>query len=300
MEAAIVNIRSFSHPHVISIYSEGLWGFPDNEINRKRWHALKPDIPVFLYGEHGGTRGIWALCRLVSKESASGPVRYWKPPDGYPLLIHLECILPQELKSEDDLKNVSPITKEELASAFSISAFRQKADRWSLYVFGKEKSEGITYPISKFEAVKMEFESRNTVVRRIDRPDHEQLKRVICEIGKMQGKYTYTEYQIEDKKLDVVWKRLPKENAVPYIAWEVSLGGDLFADLTKLKHAYDVWNSIPVLVTTDERIQDVRAWVEGSFHEIKDVLRIISWRKIKELYEKKGDVKRLEKELGII
>ncbi len=40
--------------------------------------------------------------------------------------------------------------------------------------------------------------------------------------------------------------------------------------------------------------------MEGSFHEIKDVLRIISWRRVKELYEKKGEVKRLETELGIL
>ncbi len=297
--AAIVNIRSFSHPHVKSIYLEGLWGFPDSKINRKRWGALKPEMPILLYGEHRGVRGIWALCRLVSKERASGPVEYWEPPTGYPLLIHLECILPQKLRSEGDLRDISPIMKEELVSAFSIDAFRQKADRWSLYVFGKEKGEGITYLIPKFEGVKTEFEVRNTVTR-LDRPDHEKLKKVICEIGRMQRRYVYTEYPIEDKKLDVVWKKLQKENAIPYIVWEISITGDIFADLAKLKHAYDMWNSIPVLVTTDERIQEVKEWVEGSFHEIKDVLRIISWRKIKELYEKKRDVKHLENELRII
>ncbi len=80
----------------------------------------------------------------------------------------------------------------------------------------------------------------------------------------------------------------------------ISLKCECVQDLAKLKHAYDLWNSIPVLVTTDEMIERIRAWVEGSFHEIKDVLRIISWKRIKELYEKKGEVKRLETELGIV
>ena len=300
MRAAIVNVRSFSHPHLASIYTEGLWGFPDNERNRERWNALEPGGYVFLYGEHRGIKGVWALCRLLDKEFAEKPIKYWEPPDGYPLLIRLESVIPRELKSKEDLDRVRPVTKEELASAFSVGAFRQKYDRWSLYVFGSERAPGVTYSLTKFERVRMEFESRNSKMRKLERPDHEQLKEVIYEMGRMQGKYAYKEYPIEEKRLDVVWKKLPREDAVPYIVWEVSLSGDVFKDLAKLKHAYDLWNSIPVLVTTDEMIERIRAWVEGSFHEIKDVLRIISWRRVKELYEKKGEVKRLETELGIV
>ena len=245
-------------------------------------------------------RGVWALCRLSGKERARRPIRYWNPPYAYPLLIRLEPLIPATIKSERELDHIKPVTREELASAFSIGAFRQKVDRWSLYVFGSERTEGVTYSITKFEMVRGEFESRNTPLRRIRKPDHEDLKAMIYEMGRMQGRHAVKEYPIEDKRIDVVWKKLPRQDASPYIAWEVSLSGDVFKDLAKLKHAYDLWNSIPVLVTTDEMIEKVRAWVEGSFHEIKDVLRIVSWRRIKELYEKKGEVKRLETELGIV
>ncbi len=102
MRAAIVNVKSFSHPHLASIYSEGLWGFPDNKRNRERWEALEHGGYVFLYGENRGVKGIWALYRLLDKELAEKPVGYWEPPDGYPLLIRLECILPEKLRSKED------------------------------------------------------------------------------------------------------------------------------------------------------------------------------------------------------
>ena len=86
MRAALVNVRSFSHPHLSSIFSEGLWGFPDSEIARKRWNALEPGGYVFLYGEHRGVKGIWALCRLLSKELAKKPIKYWEPPIAIPSL----------------------------------------------------------------------------------------------------------------------------------------------------------------------------------------------------------------------
>lgn len=94
-------------------------------------------------------------------------------------------------------------------------------------------------------------------------------------------------------------KRPPREEVFSYIVWEISLSGDAFKDLAKLKHDYDLWNSIPILVTTDEMVERIRAWVEGSFHEIKDVLRVVSWKRIKKLRKKPTHTYKQNEERGI-
>ncbi len=60
------------------------------------------------------------------------------------------------------------------------------------------------------------------------------------------------------------------------------------------------WNSIPVLVTDDNQIAEVKKWIEGSFHELKDIFRIISWKEIKEYYEEKRRIKELETKLKLV
>ncbi len=298
-KAAIINVRSFTHPHLRSIYEEGLWGIPDNRVNRTRWEALTSGSKVLLYGEYGGKRGAWALCRLRGKELAlNRPIRYWDPPTGYPLLVWLEPEVPSELSDPSALEGITPVGKEELASAFGFIGLRERFDRWSIYTFREAKGKGVTYPISRFEAALNEFLARNRTPVRPRRPDHEAIKEMIYQIGLMQGKFPAKEYPIEDRRIDVVWRRTAR--SVPYVAWEVCLGGDLFKDLSKLKHAFDIWNSIPVLVTTAELLDEARRWVEGSFHEIADALRLIPWERVRRFYEAKSAVKELETELGVL
>ena len=154
------------------------------------------------------------------------------------------------------------IRKEELASAFGIKTLKAPVDRWSILTFGNEKERGVTYPYSIFESILHEFEARN-LTRPLSLMDHESIKDVLYRIGQLQGKNPVKEYPIEDKRLDVIWRRTPR--SVPYIAFEISLKGDLYADLIKLKHAYDLWNTIPVLVTTKERAEEAETWINGTF-----------------------------------
>ncbi|RLG48006.1 MAG: hypothetical protein DRO06_01995 [Thermoproteota archaeon] len=298
--SAMVNVLSFHHPHVHSIYEEGLWGLPDDKrgVNRRRWELLSPGSRILLYAEFRDRRGVWALCTLEDKEYAPGrPVRYWDPPTGFPLLIRLRPEIPERLSSPEDLERVSPILREELLSAFSISRFRPPQDRWSILLFGDTR-RGATYSGSTFEKILLEFRARNSRAVSLERPDHEEIKEAIYQAGLLQGRFPVKEYPIEDRRIDVVWRRT--EKSVPYIAWEVSLSKDgLFRDLTKLKHAFDLWNAIPVLVTTPDLMGRAERWVRGSFHEVAHVFRIVDWRKVRELYKTKSRTKRLEREIGI-
>ena len=127
--------------------------------------------------------------------------------------------------------------------------------------------------------------------------DHDLIKEMIYEIGLLQGWIAEKEYHLEAFRLDVVWKRVKQGN--PTVAFEVQIGGNLIEALTKLKHAFDMWNSSPILVTNEYQIEKAGGLVEGSFHEIKDALSIMDWRKVYDLVESKKKVNALELELGI-
>ena len=71
----------------------------------------------------------------------------------------------------------------------------------------------------------------------------------------------------------------------------MSLKGNLYEDLVKLKHAYDIWNAIPVLITTEERAREAWQWIHGTFHEVENIFRIITVDKIKKYYELKRKIK---------
>jgi hypothetical protein len=68
----------------------------------------------------------------------------------------------------------------------------------------------------------------------------------------------------------------------------------------KLKHAVDLWNSIAVLVTTRDRVEEARKWVEGALHEVAQNFRILTVGEVVELYKRKRGYKELEAKLGLI
>lgn len=99
----------------------------------------------------------------------------------------------------------------------------------------------------------------------------------------MENKVAEIEYPLDNLRLDVVWKTIPTGN--PRWVFEVQLAGNFYEALTKLKHAWDKWNSKPFLVTTEEYQDRANQLLEGSFHEMKDDARVVHWKKIMKLYE---------------
>lgn len=298
--AALVNVLSFSHHHALSLFSEGLWGFPDDKlgINKKKWMLLEVGSEVLLYGEYKGDKGVWLLCRVIEKFESRSPVSYWiKNPTGYPWQIRLKVTSPYEKFSLDTLDKIRILRREELVPLFGVRIFRAKTDKWSLILFGDERKQYISYDYKIFEKMKDELNVRNKEIS-LDKPDHEKIKEIIYQIGLIQNRFPQKEYPLENKRLDIVWRKT--ERSVPSMVFEVQFGGNLFESLSKLKHAYDLWNSIPVLVTTSQQIEDAKRWIEGSFHELKNVFRIISWEEIREYYEEKRKIKEFETRLRLL
>jgi predicted RNA-binding protein len=129
-------------------------------------------------------------------------------------------------------------------------------------------------------------------------PNHNEIRDMISEIGGFEGWISEVEYPIDKMRLDVVWRRIKAGN--PSHAFEVQVGGNFYEALTKLKHAWDKWNSKPFLVTTEKYELEAKQLLEGSFHEIQHVTRIVNWKKIRDLHEaeKKAHFLRIDIDIG--
>lgn len=297
--AALVNVLNFSHPHVQSLFREGLWGFPDDKlgVNRRKWELLEIGSNVLLYGEHQGIKGVWLLSEVVEKFENRNPVVYWSMnPTGYPWQVRLKSLFPITKFDAESLNSLKPVRREELA-ALGVNALKAKVDRWSLFIFSDRRERLATYNYDLFQRIVDELEIRNKKMS-LEKLDHDRVKELIYQIGVIQNRFPRKEYKIDNKFLDVVWRRT--QRSVPAVAFEVQIGGNLFEALTKLKHAFDLWNTIPVLVTTKEQIKQAKNWIEGSFHELKDVFRVLTLEEIIEYYDIKRKAKDFETKLGLI
>ncbi|MCC6005101.1 MAG: hypothetical protein LM590_12265, partial [Thermofilum sp.] len=85
---------------------------------------------------------------------------------------------------------------------------KPRMDRWMLIVFNVEAA----YSSGIFERLKNEFKSRNRRVQ-LRKLSHEDVKRILEEVGRMQGRYVTVEEPIDGKRLDVAWRRI--QRAVP-------------------------------------------------------------------------------------
>jgi hypothetical protein len=143
--------------------------------------------------------------------------------------------------------------------------------------------EFVTPHKGKEKATKPQKLVSGTLIPLPKAPKHNEIRDMIFEIGKIEGKIAEVEYSIDNLRLDVVWKTITTGN--PKWAFEVQMGGNFYEALTKLKHAWDKWNSKPFLVTTDIYAVQARALLEGSFHEMKEDARIVNWEKIVKLHQ---------------
>ena len=128
--------------------------------------------------------------------------------------------------------------------------------------------------------------------------NHNDVIADLVEIGRIQGFIGEKEYPLESTRLDVVWRRV--ERSVPTYVFEVQVGGDIYHALSKLKHAFDLWNSHVFLVASNTERAKYNELMAGTFHEIADRMHFIEIGLVRELLGKKRDYKRMEQDLGIL
>lgn len=124
---------------------------------------------------------------------------------------------------------------------------------------------------------------------------HKKLEEILVKLGEIEGKHPERKYRHEGFEYDVIWRRIERGN--PTHVFEIQLKGNLYEALTRLKHAYDIWNSNPFLVLTEEDEEKAKRILAGSFHEISKKLTIIKVEELLEFYDFKEHFKELEKRL---
>ncbi len=126
---------------------------------------------------------------------------------------------------------------------------------------------------------------------------HNEIRDIIVEMGKMQGYWAEREYSMDNYRLDAIWKRI--YSGSPTYVFEVQVGGSIEAAISKLKHAYDKWNSNIFIVTGDKNDRKLETLLSGTFHEIRESVKVVGLKEVNELYELKRNFKEKERNLGL-
>jgi len=127
---------------------------------------------------------------------------------------------------------------------------------------------------------------------------HDHGQWLLAEIGRMQKFIVEIEYPLENKRLDVVWRRV--QRSVPSYVFEVQVGGNLTEAMAKLKRAYELWNSNIFVAGREEHRSATDQLLSGTFHEIQQRLRFVELRQVERLYQSKRAYRELERQLGIL
>ncbi len=249
-----------------------IWGFREKQ--RNRWDALQEGDVVFFYvmrpvagiigygtvkTKFRQTQPLWS--KELDKNEVIWPLRFE---------FNVEHCLPPDKWETDRLTS-------ELLRFKAGLGFRQLND-------------------SLVQEILLKFKQLH--VEELEEPvSHKEIKEKLIEIGKLQNYIAEGEYPFDLGKLDVVWRRV--ERSVPTYVFEIHVRGDIYHDLSKLKHAFDLWNSRIFIVASQADYDKVKALLSGSFHEINEQLRFVDLEKINELYERKRYLLDLEKGLGI-
>jgi predicted RNA-binding protein with PUA-like domain len=149
------------------------------------------------------------------------------------------------------------------------------------------------------ELTKLVEEIPTKILKREEVNLHDQIKEMILELGKIERYIPEKEYVFPDtgERLDVVWKRVAA--SVPTYVFEVQIGGNLHQALSKLKHAYDLWNSNIFMISEEKDIHKINQLLGGAFHEIRERVRVLTVEKIKEVHETQIKDNKLKKEIGL-
>jgi len=249
-----------------------IWGLKERQ--RHYWDVLQPNDIVLFYAMRP-IAGIIGYGTIKTKFRQTQPLWFEEVNEGrviWPLRFEIDveyCLPPDRMETDR-------VTSELLRFKAGIS-FRKLDTSLALEI------------MSKFKERQSEEPEESS--------SHKEIKQKLLEIEKLQHYIAEEEYPFNLGKLDVVWRRV--ELSVPTYVFEVHVRGDLYHDLAKLKHAFDLWNSRIFIVASGTDGTKVRHLLSGSFHEIADYLKFIDVEKVKELHRSKKHFIELEKELGI-
>ncbi|MCU1288374.1 MAG: hypothetical protein JWN60_603 [Acidobacteria bacterium] len=130
-------------------------------------------------------------------------------------------------------------------------------------------------------AVEAETNGFSMTRANVDPLTHQDIQRMIVEVGEVLGFYAVTEFEF----YDVIWRENAKSPRISHV-FEVQSKGNLDSAFAKLKRAYDIHRSKPFLVLASER--DTNRAIKSlnqEFLEIREHVTILSFVEFRKIHE---------------
>jgi hypothetical protein len=204
-------------------------------------------------------------------------------------------------------KQTTPLWKEEIEERRCLWPFRFEFDVLHLLPFGQWHSMGVSARDFRLAILAglngVEFKKALEIYGLLlgavkeEVVAEEQIRTVLYEIGRMQRMIVESDYPVDGFAIDVIWKRLVR--SVPTFAFSVDLKGNFQSSLQTLKHAYDLWNTRPFLVTERAKIDKAHDLTSGIYHELEPHLKILSAAQVHDLHASKKSYYDLEERYGL-
>ena len=269
-----------------------IWGL--KETQRHLWQSLDENDKLLFYATSpiGGIIGYGVVRTKFKQSKPLWPDELKGHKVVWPLRFEFDvefCLPPDKWASEKIVsKEVWPRAGFQLLSQ---NIGEKLVSAMGAVQYAVKDSESLLISEPSVEFVSVADEIKKAL------PSHDQIKKTLIQIGKLQRYISQEEYPFDIGKLDVVWRRV--EQSVPTYVFEVQVGGDVYHALAKLKHAFDLWNSHIFIVASEAERDKVENLLSGTFHEIGSRIKFIEVDKIEQLYKLKKDYLDFEKELGI-
>lgn len=267
--------------------SEKIWGV--RERLKKYWDKITKGDLLFIYAS-SPISGIIGVVRINNKFKQDKPlwseeIKKNKVIWPYRYDFEVEFVLP---KSEWESKKIST-TKFKIRKGYGLSR-----------IVDKNVAEALLQHMDQAWNTQLSHLLKVGIPQKVSREAnlHDKTKEMLLELGKIEGYIPQKEYEFPDTKerIDVVWRRVPA--SVPTYVFEVQIGGNMHQALSKLKHAHDLWNSNIFLISEEADIKKINQLLSGAFHEIKDLVKILTVGKIQEIHELQVKDDKLKREVG--
>lgn len=269
-----------------------IWGL--KETQRHLWESLNENDKLLFFANKpvGGIIGYGVVRTKFKQSKPLWPDELKEHKVIWPLRFEFDvefCLAPdkweserivsKELRPRSGFQLLDQNTAQKLVSSIGAIEYAAKATEPSF----------VAEPTVEFVNVAEKIEKAS--------PSHDEVKKTLVQIGKLQKYIAQEEYSFSIGKLDVVWRRV--EESVPTYVFEVQVGGDIYHALAKLKHAFDLWNSHIFIVAPEAERDKVHTLLSGTFHEISNRIEFIELEQVEELYKRKKSYLDFEKGLGI-
>lgn len=220
----------------------------------------------------------------------------------WPLRFRIEVnhLLPHHLWSNkstslspiviSDLNLIWRIGFQELLSEYANKIFNRMQQQWGIGL-GKGASLITASKISEPEIEYIPIDKEPAL------GEHKRLQNIIAEAGQLQHYFTELEYPLENRRLDVVWKR--EAAGVPTISYEVELSGGIEKALTKLRLAFNLWNSKPILIVPQEDYSKADNLIQKEERIFKENINFFEPKVFDDLLFKKRELREFEERYKI-